>query len=153
MNDFLQCKIGLNSADTTRIFVYGSLEWVDTREWPEENKCQFRARIREAVQCNVVDTTSIAQSIIPTPEEQDDYVEYLKEGKGMEELAFEPDPEERQKLTRYAWFEGDQDLQIRIDDDAIGPGKTLEYHKDESTNTWIITITTTQWDEVIKRGR
>jgi len=152
ISDFLQCKVGLNQADKTRNFVYLSRDWVDKKDWPTEDKERFKKYVSEVINNNIVDTISVAQAVIASQEEQDEYVEYIKEN-GLEELAFEPDPEERRKLTQYAWFEGDYDLRIKINKDAIGPGKTLEIKKDESINQWIITIRTTIWEDKIKRGR
>ena len=152
ISGFLQCKVGLNQADKTRNFVYLSRDWVDKKDWPAEDKERFRSYVSEAINNNIVDTISVAQAVIASQEEQDEYVEYIKEN-GLEELAFEPDPEERRKLMQYVWFEGDYDLRIKIDKDAIGSGKTLEYRKDESTNQWVITIRTTIWENKIKRGR
>ena len=79
-------------------------------------------------------------------------MDYLRR-QGLEDLTFEPDPVERRKLTRYAWFEGDNELLLRINADEVGPGKTLIPHKDEGTNTWTVTIRTTKWSPIVKRGR
>jgi hypothetical protein len=152
ISDFLQCKVGLNQGDKTRNFVYLSRDWVDKKDWPAEDKERFLNYVSDVINNNIVDTTSVAQAVIASREEQDEYVEYIKEN-GLEELTFEPDPEERRKLMQYSWFEGDYDLRIKIKKDAIGPGKTLEYRKDESTNQWIITIRTTIWEDKIRRGR
>lgn len=152
ITDFLQCKVGLNPGDRTRVFVYASREWVDKKEWPEDEKVRFKTHISEVIQDNIVDSASVAQAVISQPIEQDEYLGYLKD-KGLEELTFEPDPEERRRLMQYMWYEGDNGLRIRIDKEAIGPGKTLEYTRDDNTNTWIITIRTTQWQDQIRRGR
>lgn len=152
INDFLQCKVGLNQADKTINFVYLSRDWVNKKDWPAEDKERFKNYVSEVINNNIVDTASVAQAVIASQEDQDDYVEYIKEN-GLDELAFEPDPEERRKLIQYVWFEGDYGLTIKIKKDAIGPGNTLEYRKDESTNQWLITIRTTIWEDKIRRGR
>ena len=152
IKDFLQCKVGLNQADKTTFFVYGSRDWIEKKEWDEEAKERFKSHISEVINHNLVDISSVAQAVIASPEEQDEYMEFIKEH-GLEDLTFEPDPRERQKLLQYSYYEGDYGLKIRIDKDAIGPDKTLEIKKDESTNKWIITIRTTIWEDKIKRGR
>jgi len=64
---------------------------------------------------------------------------------GLEVLTFQPDPKRRERLVEYARFEGDAGLKISIKADAVGSGKTLEYHRDPATNEWVIQIRTTVW--------
>lgn len=151
--DFLQCKVGLNRADRTRVFVYASYEWLGKMEqWPEEDVERFKGRVTSSLQDAVVDATNFAAAVITKPDDQDEYLDYLRE-QGLEDLTFEPDPQERRRLTQYAYFEGDHGLRVRIEADAVGPGKTLEYNRDPATNTWTVTIRTTRWEEKPRRGR
>ncbi len=91
---------------------------------PEEVD-QFKKRVGQTLQDRGVDATTFATSVIPEPRDQDEYLEHLRK-KGLEDPTFEPDPEERKRLTRYTYFEGDHGLQVRIESEAIGAGKTLE---------------------------
>lgn len=151
--DFLQCKVGLNRADRTRVFVYASYEWLGKMEqWPEEDVERFKGRVTGSLQDAVVDATNFAAAVITKPDDQDEYLDYLRE-QGLEDLTFEPDPQERRRLTQYAYFEGDHGLWVRIEADAVGPGKTLEYNRDPATNTWTVTIRTTHWEKKPRRGR
>jgi nucleoid-associated protein YejK len=155
VTSFLQCKIGLNRKDKTLTFLYGSYEWAGQKkaQWSAEDTERFRRRAAVSIQDNVVDVTDFAQAIIPEPEEQEEYLEFMRD-QGLEDLTFESDPDERRRLTQYRWFEGDHGLQVRIEAEAaIGPDSILHYEKDEGTNTWTITIRTTRWEETFKKGR
>ncbi|MBN1814371.1 MAG: nucleoid-associated protein [Anaerolineae bacterium] len=146
VSDFLQCKIGLNRRDLTWTFASASHEWVARQdEWPAEEVDQFKKRVGETLQDKVVDATSFAAAVIPKPEDQDKYLEHLR-NRGVEDLAFEPDPDERKRLTRYVYFEGDHGLRVRIEADAVGEGKALDYHKAPGSAEWTVTIRTTHWD-------
>lgn len=154
VTDFLQCKVGLDPVDTTRAFVYGSYEWLEGKkeQWPQDDVERFKSRVTDYLQDAVVDVTNFGVAVIPSPDEQDEYLEYMRE-QGLEDLTFEPDPRERQRLTKYIRFEGDHGLEVRIETDAVGPGKTLEYERDPVTNAWVVTIRTTRWEEKLRRGR
>lgn len=155
IKDFLQCKVGLNKEDKTKSFVFGSHDWVTQKEdvWAEEDVERFKRRVTTSVQDNIVNITDFAQAIISEPEDQDDYLQFMRDKEGLEELTFEPDPEERRRLTKYTWFEGDNGLLIRVETDAIGPDKTLDPGKRDSTGLRTITIKTTNWERKPKRGR
>ncbi len=152
--NFLQCRVNLDPGDKTVAFVYGSHEWIEQKHglWTEDDIVAFKDQTNDSLGNKTVDVTAFAQAIIPDPDEQDQYLDYLRR-QGLEDLTFEPDPEERRKLTQYAWFEGDNELLVRINADEVGPGKTLIPHKDEGTNTWTVTIRTTKWSPKVKRGR
>ncbi len=51
------------------------------------------------------------------------------------------------------YFEGDNGLQVRIDPNAIGAGKTLVHEYDDHTKTHTIRIRTATWAEKYKQGR
>lgn len=158
IKDYLQCKVGLNKKDKTEVFVYGSHQWINQLEdnWMEEDVERFKQRITTSIQDNVVDLTDFAQAVISEPDDQEDYLQFMRDKEGLEELTFEPDPEARRRLAKYTWFEGDNGLQIRIETDAIGSNKTLdpgEPGKRDSTGLKIITIKTTNWKPKPKRGR
>jgi hypothetical protein len=154
VTDFLQCKVGLDRGDRTRVFFYESHGWLAKKveQWPEEAIERFKRRTAGCLQDAVVDVASFAAEVIPSPDEQDEYLEHMQE-QGLEDLTFEPDPREKRRLTRYTYFEGDHGLRVRIEAEAVGPGKTLEYDKDPATNTWTVTIRTTRWEETVRRGR
>ena len=151
---FLQCQIGLNRADKTQVFVYGSNEWIEGKRdsWPEEDVDRFIERVTLAVRDNVVNVTEFAPAVIVEPGQQEEYYAHLQ-SKGLDDLTFQPDPEERRRLTDYMTFVGDDGLLLRIKRDAVGEGKTLSYRREEGTNKVVVTISTTRWQEKVKRGR
>jgi nucleoid-associated protein YejK len=157
VSDFLQCKVGLKPQDHTRTFVTVSHEWLNRvkatspEAWPEADVGRFVRQLRAALVGEEIDVEAFAQSAIRGTDAQEAYVAYLVE-RGQEELAFAPDPAERERLTKYTWFEGDHGLQVRIESSAVGPGKTLQVRHDGATNTYTITIRTHTWREQLKGG-
>jgi len=153
IKDFLQCKVGLNRKDRTITFVRESHQWVKKKmvRWPQEDIERFKRRTTDFIKDDVVDLTSFAQAVIPKPDERDEYLKHMLD-QGLEELTFEPDPEERHQWTKYTCFEGDDGLRVRIEANAIGPGKTLNYEREKATNTWTVTIRTIRWEETPRRG-
>ena len=151
---FLQCKTGLHPKEQTRLFIYQSQAWINQKkdELPADVVERFKQRTSEIVQSNVVDVTGFAQETLEAPEMQDEYLAFMQ-GKGLEGLTFVPDQQEREKWTGYIWFRGDDDLEIRIRTAAVGEGRTLFARKDESSNTYIVTIRTTVWEDLRKRSR
>ncbi len=146
LHDFLQCKEKLNQVERTQTFIVTSREWVKAKEtkWPEADINGFLGRITETLQDQQVDLTTFAQAVISTADEQNEYLEYMQ-NQGIEDLTFIPDPTVRSRQARYALFEGDDGLQVRINADAIGEGKTLNPVRDPATNIWTVTISTGNW--------
>jgi nucleoid-associated protein YejK len=144
--NFLQCDVVINPADQTKAFLYGSQEWVETRRgiWPDADINRFNQAAGEALQNEQIDLTEYAKTVIGPSGEQDEYLGYMRK-QGIRDLTFQPDPEVRTRLTQYVWFEGDDGLKIRINSDAIGAGKTLDPREDPNTNTWTVTIRTSNW--------
>jgi len=151
---FLQCRTGLHPKEQTRLFIYQSQAWLNQRkdDLPPEDVERFKQRTTEIIQTNVVDVTAFAQETISDPAIQDEYISYVQ-GKGLEDLTFEPDPQERDKWMNYLYFRGDDDLEVRIRPGAVGEGLTLFARRDEATNTYTVTIRTTVWEEFRKRSR
>lgn len=151
---FLQCKTGLRPEEQTRLFIYQSHAWLNLNkdELPPEDVERFKQRTTEIVQTNMVDVTAFAQETITDPAIQDEYISYVQ-GKGLEDLTFAPDPQERDKWTNYKYYRGDDDLEVRIRPGAVGEGRTLSFIKDEATNTYTVTIRTTVWEDFNKRSR
>ena len=151
---FLQCKTGLRPKEQTHLFIIQSQAWIDQHraDLSLQEVELFKQRLPEAVQANLVDVTAFALELLADPALQENYLSYLQK-KGLDELTFEPDPQEREKWANYSWFQGDDELQVRIRSNAVGDGRTLSWRKDESTNTYIVTIRTTNWEEFLKRSR
>jgi hypothetical protein len=147
IKNFLQCRVNLNQSDQTKYFIYGSHQWVNKKltSWEPEDIDRFKDRITTSVQDNIVDLTDFAEEVVNKPEEQEEYLDYMR-GQGLTDLTFEPDTSERKRLTQYLKFEGDNGLQVRIRADAVGPDQMLVYDYDEVTNQWIITIRSSRWD-------
>jgi hypothetical protein len=153
LKNFLQCKVGFEKEDQTHTFIYQSRAWVSQKEatWPTEDVVYFKQRTIDAVQAHVVDVTAFAQEVIKDPDEQDEYLAHMRR-EGLEELTFEPDPAERMRWTEFAWFRGDDGLQVRIKSEAIGEDKTLHWELDGATNTYFVTIRTANWERFLRRG-
>lgn len=153
LKDFLKCEVGFERKEQTSTFIYQSQAWVTQKEdtWPTEDVALFMERTVEAVRAPIVDVAAFAQEVIQDPDEQEQYLAHMKR-EGLRELTFEPDPEERERWTRYTWFRGDDDLQLRIRSEAIGEGKTLHWRLDEATNTYVVTISTANWESFLKKG-
>jgi hypothetical protein len=153
LKNFLQCKVGFEKEDQTRTFVYQSQAWISQKEatWPTEDIIYFKQRTIDAVQAHVVDVTAFAQEVIKDPDEQDEYLAHMRR-EGLEELTFEPDPAERRRWTEYAWYRGDDGLQVRIRSEAIGENKTLHWVFDDTTNTYVVTVRTANWEPILRRG-
>ena len=151
---FLHCRTGLNPKEQTRLFIYQSQAWIDQHkdELPDQDVERFKHRTTEVVEANVVDVTTFAQELLPDPAIQDEYLGFIQD-KGLESLTFEPDPQEREKWSGYTWFRGDDDLEIRIRSEAVGDGGIINWRHDQATNTYIVTIRTTNWEEFLKRSR
>lgn len=143
---FLQCEVNLSREDKTIIFVNSSRNWISLVEpdWSEADIRQFHTQLNTTLQNQTIDVAAFSEAVIPEPEKRDDYLDYLKDF-GLRDLTFQPDPKRRKKLVKHATFEGDDDLRVRIQADAIGAGKTLQYHRDPATNEWVIQIRTTVW--------
>ncbi|MDY7079060.1 MAG: nucleoid-associated protein, partial [Chloroflexota bacterium] len=154
LKDFLKCEVGFERKDITGTFIYQSQAWVTRKKdiWPVEDIARFNERTVEAVQARIVDVGAFAQEVIQDPDEQAEYLVHMKR-EGLRELTFEPDPEVRRRWTKYAWFKGDEDLQLRIRSEAVGEGKTLHWELDEATNTYLVIIRTVNWEPFLKKGR
>jgi hypothetical protein len=143
---FLQCEVGLEPEDVTRAFYYASYAWLlEQVGWPAHDRQRALERVKEALQGQVVDATAIAQEVVPAAQ-QEEYLAQLQ-ARGVKDLAFEPDPQERERLLRYTWFEGDYGLRVRIESPAVGPGQALSWQTDPQTRVTTVTIQTTRWLE------
>ena len=145
---FLQCQIGLNSADLTNRFVYGSYQWLRTveKDWPPIQTAVFKEQVRLSLLANQVDLTTFAAATIVDPEQQADYLNTMVE-QGIDQLVFAPDPAERDRWAARVSFLGDNDLRVTIDAGAVGPNRTLDAVFDPALGLWTVTITTTTWEE------
>ncbi len=156
---FLQCEFPPPSEVQTDIFLDESKKWVDRKKekWSEEDLENFNERLKQHLMKETVDVDIFSQKAIKEPEEQEEYVEALKES-GLESLTFTAAPKVREQMAKYIWFEGADGLKVRIrpddvgDPNVVGEGKMLEQVEDEVTNNWIITIRTAFWEKKIRRG-
>jgi hypothetical protein len=147
---FLQCKIALNPAEITAKFFLETNRWLKKREaeWSEEQVERARAQLHQMIQHETVDVTDFARAVITDPKDRQAYLDFLRE-RGIEDFVFQPDPAQRQRLTEYAVFEGDDGLRIRIRADVVG--QMLTCQQDQVTKEQIITIRTTSWEQT--RGK
>ncbi|MBG0785377.1 MAG: nucleoid-associated protein [Anaerolineaceae bacterium] len=149
--DFLQCKILVNPADQTTIFIHGSNDWLMRQKgvWSNEEIFHFTEKNLSFLDNEIVDVTEFAQSAIHDPVQQDEYLNELQQ-QGIQDFTFYPDPIIKEKLNQFAWFEGDNGLKIRINNEAIGEGKTLYYKKIEYSNEYQVIINTSNWERKCK---
>jgi len=153
---FLQCEVGGNAREKTRVFNIRSSTWADGEKgvWSDEQIEEFKEQVREAIRGSLVDVEAIAHMAIEDPDDQKAYVEYVRSGMeqaGFYDLVFRPDPKAL-KLVEYVHFEGDNGLNISIQADAFGPDKTLTYEYDERTGIRTLRIRSSNWAETRKLG-
>ena len=153
LKKFMKCEVGFERKEGTQVFVLQSQAWVTQKKdtWPTEDIALFKERTIEAVRANIIDVVAFAHEMIQDPDEQEEYLTHVRQ-KGLRELTFEPDPEERNRWTRYTWFKGDDDLQVKIRSEAVGEDRTLDWVLDKTTNTYVVTIRTANWEPLLKRG-
>jgi hypothetical protein len=143
---FLQCRIPLNRAERTAVFVGGTRRWLRkyARDWPEEDRARAEAGIGAQLQQDRVDVTAYARGAIASDEQRAHYLDSLRE-EGLEDFVFDPDPRQQRKLTAYAEFEGDEELHIRVRAKAVG--RMMHCERDVATGETVITIRTTRWQK------
>ncbi len=151
---FLECEIGYQNADRTRQFVLLSQEWIVSKRgsWSTQRTAEFERKVLEAIRADVVDVAAFAEAMLSDPEDHAGYLEHLKE-KGLHEFTFESDPDERRRWTQFVSFKGDDGLELKVKLAALEEGRLVSHRFDEATNTNIITIRTTNWEQVLKRGK
>ena len=146
---FLQCRIPLNRAERTALWVGTTKRWLrkHARAWPEEERARAEAGIVAQLQQDRVDVVAYAGGAIASDEQRAYYLDTLRE-EGLEDFVFEPDRRQQRKLTDYAEFEGDEELHIRVRARAVG--RMLHCERDPATGETVITIRTTKWQ--VRRG-
>lgn len=146
---FLQCRIPLNRAEQSALFIGVTKRWLrkHARRWSEEERARAEAGIAAQFQQDRVDVTAYARSAIASDEQRAHYLDTLRE-EGLENFIFEPDPRQQRRLTDYAEFEGDDDLHIRVRAEAVR--RMMDCARDPATGETVITIRTTKWQ--VTRG-
>lgn len=157
VSKFLQCRVDLNKKEKTNAFVVGSFDFSGSKKgvWTEEQREKLDAAVATALESDSVDVELVARTAISNPDEQEEYIKYIRsqmQGDGFEDLVFETDPDARNQQD-YFVVEGDNELKIRVRADAVGANKTLEFQKDEATNTHIATVRTVGWKAGRVRGK
>jgi len=143
---FLQCRIPLNRAEKSAVFVRLTRRWLrrHARDWPEEDRARAEAGIGAQLQQDRVDVTAYARGAIASDEQRAHYLDSLRQ-EGLEDFVFEPDPRQQRKLTAYAEFEGDEELHIRVRAKAVQ--RMMHCELDPATGETVITIRTTRWQK------
>jgi hypothetical protein len=142
---FLQCRIDKSAAELTTSFFRGSHDWLAKKrnKWQNVDIINFEQQVEAAVRGLQVDLTMFPQTAIPDPDEQDEYFEFMRDKKGMTTAIFTPDPTKRDELLRYTWFEGDNNLLLKIETGTIN--NILKVQKPQG-QPYTITITTATWN-------
>lgn len=144
---FLQCEVIYAPQDRTRAYYYRTQEWLKTRDqWTQPDVQRAQREVKRSLQQTQVDAQAIAHRLTQEAEEQDQYLGYLQ-ARGVRDLVFAPDADERQRILHYTSFEGDFGLRVRVETEAIGEGKTLWAERDPETGDWLVTIRTREWNE------
>ncbi|MFN2136867.1 MAG: nucleoid-associated protein [Candidatus Promineifilaceae bacterium] len=145
---FLGCQVVLNDADLSRQFYYGSHGWLKEAgaEWTPLQTAVFNEALRASLLDVRVDLDAFASRAIEDPAQQADYLEAMVEG-GMTQLSFAPDEASRQRWAAQRVFSGDNNLWLRVDAQAVGPGLTVDPRRNPATGLWTVTITTDTWQE------
>lgn len=152
--DFLQCQVGLNQREMTQTFMAATRDWIDSKKgvWSAKAVKEFKDSLSAMMKMRTIRVTTFARAAIVEQDEQSDYLEKLLQhlrAARLQDMVFKPD---LGVLARppMVQFDGDDDLRIRIREDAVGPGKTLSYTHNQATNTYTITIRTTNLSKVNK---
>jgi len=153
--DFLQCEVGFTPAETTRAFLDASSAWIDSKkdEWHPADVEAFRENLQSALQRKTVSIVNFAQTLIEEPEDQNDYLDKVLgslKARGFHDRVFRPPPNLATRPV-VLQIEGDDGLRLRIRNDAVGAGKTLNYEYDEAMATWNIVIHTMKMKKVYKQ--
>lgn len=154
-NNFLQCKVGLNERELTQGFLGLSSDWIDGKKGilEDEEISEFKDALQSHSLRKTINIAHFAQAAIEEPDLQEEYLKKVVEGlraEKLQDLVFKPDPSVI-KRPQILHLLGDNNLKISIASDAVGPGKTLDYNKDESLNYWVIEIKTTNLNLVHKQ--
>jgi nucleoid-associated protein YejK len=146
--DFLGCKVDVSPEKMTNIWVDSTEDWLEKKKdsWTPENIERYEQQVQATLATEEIDVESFAQSVITDEKEQLDFLQYV-ERRGLEDKIFKPDPKEVKRLTGFLTIRGDDDLYLRIDRDAVGEGKTLEFKEDPVSGVWTITIRTKKFEE------
>lgn len=149
---FLHCRLDLTRGDLTAAFIRGNHDWVSRKkdQWPEKDIIRFEEQTQATVRDEQVDLTQFAVSVIPETIEQEEYVRYMQEKKGITSLVFKPDPAKRAALQRFTWFEGENGLLVRVSTEAKDTILKVEKLPQQP---YEVTIRTSTWTQMYGKSR
>lgn len=147
ISKFLQCKVGRNALEKTRIFYQQSVAWLNGRkgEWEADQIETFEERIKASLEEPLIDVEATARACIENQQEQEKYLEHMKaqlQQAEFEDLVFIPDRKFLSQ-TQYVRYKGDYGLEVRIQASAVGKDKALSIEYNAAENKHYITIRTT----------
>ena len=145
--DFLQCKVGLNASDKTRRLLIAGENWLNTKSglWSINEIDDARSQLKSAALGNRVDLTSLAQTITPDADDQDEFMEAMR--RRIDESVFDTDPSTARDMTSWTVFEGDRGIKISVPSELLGNNSYFNKTLNQATNTWTITIKTVKLKE------
>lgn len=144
--DFLQCRVGLNDREATQAFLSASAAWIDSRKdaWEPADIDTFRENLQLSLQKKTVSIATFANTLIEEESEREDFLEKVFQSmtaQGFRDKVFKPSAKALSR-TQVLVIEGDNGLRVRINSDAVGLDKTLNYEYDQATALWTILIRT-----------
>lgn len=153
LKDFLQCQVAPTERQMTVTFLRGTRKFAAERgaEWPLETRESLSEVLPHIEYGQEVDVEGFARSHIPAPD-REEYVAFL-DAQGLPTHVFVPQPPRGRAKVRYKYFEGDNGLLVRIEEDAWGAGKTVEEQAQPEGGQTIVRIRTTLWRDVTEEHR
>ena len=150
---FLQCRLDKSPAELTTAFFRGSHDWISKRKdkWEEVDLINFDQQVEVSVRGSEINLLDFAKRSIPDPNEQDEYFEFMRDKRGVTAIVFKPDVAKRDELLRYTWFEGDNNILLRIETEVLD-NKNIYLHENPPGQPHKICITTSTWTKKYGKG-
>jgi nucleoid-associated protein YejK len=154
--DFLQCQLGLSSAEQTTAFITAALDFKGSKQaaWENEKGQQFVASAMAVLENNRIDVEEFAQSVIESDEEKEEFIQTVRQKMQTDnfgDLIFQPD-RTYQTQQQLMVIEGDNELRISVLASEVGVDKAVQIETD-AANRHLIKIRTNHLKQKIKHGK
>ncbi len=154
LRQFLQCRVDIDSKVKTETFFYRTRVFakgkLDSGIWDLPLYNRFERYMRTAIQSEQIDVLNFAEGSMPSSKDKNEYLEFMTvDEEGLTELTFKPDEETKNKLGKYQFFRGDNNMELKIPTEDVVDKLKTDY--DRVQNIWKITIRTQEWTPLEKR--
>lgn len=157
IDEFLFAERDLSSDDLTRGFLRHVDSWsqsqLRTGHWTSEQSDQFRLSAVDAVQTQkLLDIPAFATENLNDAELEKTFVEELSSKLStigrVTNLVFPPSQQIRNQLQKSRTYKGDFGLKVILPSNLNVGSDLIKQEYDPATNTFVITIRTSMWQEV-----